>query len=41
VPPILRLLKLGLAAVGGLILVWFEGVRRAPEVRRRKALRRR
>jgi hypothetical protein len=41
VPPIRRLLKLGLAVLGGAIAVWFEAVRATPGVKRRKRLRRR
>jgi hypothetical protein len=38
---IFLLLKLALAAVGSLLALWFEAVRRTPEVKRRKASRRR
>jgi hypothetical protein len=35
------LLKVALAAVVALLLTWFEAVRRTPDVKRRKARRRR
>jgi len=38
---VIRLLKLGIAGMAGLLALWFEAVRRTPEVKRRKALRRR
>jgi hypothetical protein len=37
----MRLLKLAVALVVGAIAVWFAAVLRAPEVKRRKAARRR
>jgi hypothetical protein len=37
----MRLLKLALGTILALLALWFEAVRHAPEVRRRKALRRR
>jgi hypothetical protein len=37
----MRLLKLAVAFVAGAIAVWFEAVRRTPDVKRRKRLRRR
>jgi hypothetical protein len=36
-----RLAKLALATVAGALYVWFASVRNLPEVRRRKAARRR
>jgi hypothetical protein len=36
----MRLLKLLLGSVVALLVLWFEAVRRTPEVKRRKALRR-
>jgi hypothetical protein len=36
----MRLVKIALGVVAGLVALWFEAVRRAPEARRRKALRR-
>jgi hypothetical protein len=38
---VVLLVKVALAAVAGLLALWFEAVRRTPEVKRRKALRRR
>jgi hypothetical protein len=38
---IVRLVKLALVLVVAAIGVWFEAVRRTPEVKRRKRLRRR
>ncbi len=38
--PIVRILKVALAAVGGVLYLWFAGVRNAPRVKARKALRR-
>ncbi len=35
-----RLLRLAGAALGGLLYLWFSGVRNLPAVRRRKAARR-
>jgi len=37
----MRLLKVGAAAVVALLAVWYEAVLRTPEVKRRKAARRR
>jgi hypothetical protein len=37
----MRLAKLALGLVLGLLYVWVEAVRRTPEVKRRKAARRR
>ncbi|HEV8250286.1 MAG TPA: hypothetical protein VGQ15_09965 [Gaiellaceae bacterium] len=34
-----RLLRLAMAAVGGLIYVWFAAVRNAPRAKRRRALK--
>ena len=39
--PVVRLAKLALAAVAGALYVWFAAVRNLPEVKRRKAARRR
>jgi hypothetical protein len=41
VPPIVRLVKLALVAAAGALAVWFEAVRRTPEVKARKRQRRR
>jgi hypothetical protein len=41
VPPIIRLVKVALAVVVGLIAVWFEAVLGTARVKRRKRLRRR
>jgi hypothetical protein len=41
VPRIVRLAKLALALAVGAVGVWFEAVRRTPDVKRRKRLRRR
>jgi hypothetical protein len=38
---LMRIVKLALALVVGALAVWFEAVLRAPEVKRRKAARRR
>ena len=40
-PGLMRLLKLAVALVVGAIAVWFEAVLHTPEVKRRKAARRR
>lgn len=40
-PRLMRLLKLGLGLLLAALVVWFEAVRRLPEVKRRKAERRR
>jgi hypothetical protein len=40
VPAVVRLLKLALGTLVAALAVWFEAVRRVPEVRRRKAARR-
>jgi hypothetical protein len=37
----MRLVKLALGLLAGAIAVWFEAVRHTPEVKRRKAARRR
>jgi hypothetical protein len=37
----MRIVKLAVALVVGALAVWFEAVLRAPEVKRRKAARRR
>jgi hypothetical protein len=41
VPPIMRLVKVAVAVVVGLIAVWFEAVLGTAQVKRRKRLRRR
>jgi hypothetical protein len=41
VPGIRRLLKLAFVLVASAIGIWFEAVRRTPDVKRRKRLRRR
>jgi hypothetical protein len=38
---VILLVKVAAGAVVGLLALWFEAVRRAPEVKRRKASRRR
>ena len=40
-PPIMRLVKVAVAVVVGLVAVWFEGVLGTAHVKRRKRLRRR
>ncbi len=40
-PNVMRLVKLVAALLLGLVVLWFEAVRHLPEVRRRKAARRR
>ena len=40
-PPIMRLVKIAVAGVVGLIAVWFEAVLGTAKVKRRKRLRRR
>jgi hypothetical protein len=37
----MRLVKLALGLVAGMLAVWFEAVRHTPEVKRRKAAKRR
>jgi len=41
VPSIKRILRLALAALAALLHLWYRGVLAAPEVKRRKAARRR
>ena len=40
-PRVMRIVKLALGLVVALLALWFEAVRHTPEVKRRKALRRR
>ena len=41
VPRLMRIVKVALGLVVALLALWFEAVRHTPEVKRRKALRRR